>query len=87
MEPWQTKTGLTREEFEKLTLYTCRSDNALDNRNRAVIMGLTAEGTQLALRILRRHRLIELFLTEALEMGWDEVHDRVGFGRFYCHFH
>ncbi len=36
---------------------------------------LTDAGTQLALRILRRHRLIEAFLAQALEMGWDEVHD------------
>jgi len=36
---------------------------------------LTDEGNQLALRVLRRHRLIETFLAQALEMGWDEVHD------------
>jgi DtxR family Mn-dependent transcriptional regulator len=36
---------------------------------------LTEAGNQLALRILRRHRLIEAFLAQALEMGWDEVHD------------
>ncbi len=36
---------------------------------------LTEAGNQLALRIVRRHRLIEAFLAQALEMGWDEVHD------------
>ena len=36
---------------------------------------LTQAGTSLALRILRRHRLIELFLVETLGLGWDEVHD------------
>jgi DtxR family Mn-dependent transcriptional regulator len=36
---------------------------------------LTDAGNQLALRVLRRHRLIETFLAQTLEMGWDEVHD------------
>ncbi len=36
---------------------------------------LTAPGNSLALRILRRHRLIELFLTKTLELTWDEVHE------------
>ena len=35
---------------------------------------LTASGRRLALRVIRRHRLIELFLAEALEMPWDRVH-------------
>ena len=36
---------------------------------------LTAAGLALALRVLRRHRLIELFLVNTLEMPWDEVHE------------
>jgi DtxR family Mn-dependent transcriptional regulator len=36
---------------------------------------LTPAGSELALKIIRRHRLIELFLTRTLGMGWDEVHD------------
>ncbi len=36
---------------------------------------LTDAGTALALRMLRRHRLIELFLVHSLDMHWDEVHD------------
>lgn len=36
---------------------------------------LTARGRTLALRILRRHRLIECFLVEALGVDWSEVHD------------
>ncbi|MCE9544591.1 MAG: metal-dependent transcriptional regulator [Planctomycetia bacterium] len=35
---------------------------------------LTTAGSALALRILRRHRLIELFLSRTLDMTWDEVH-------------
>lgn len=35
---------------------------------------LTPAGNQQALRLVRRHRLIETFLTEYLGFGWDEVH-------------
>jgi DtxR family transcriptional regulator, Mn-dependent transcriptional regulator len=36
---------------------------------------LTASGAALALRIVRRHRLIELFLVKTLNLAWDEVHE------------
>ena len=36
---------------------------------------LTDAGRKLALRVLRRHRLIELFLVETLGLTWDEVHE------------
>ncbi len=36
---------------------------------------LTPDGRLLALRTLRRHRVIEAYLAEALGYGWDEVHD------------
>ena len=32
-------------------------------------------GSRLAALVLRRHRLIELFLVQVLGMRWDEVHD------------
>jgi DtxR family Mn-dependent transcriptional regulator len=35
---------------------------------------LTDAGRMLALRVLRRHRLIELFLARTLQLSWDEVH-------------
>lgn len=35
---------------------------------------LTAEGEQSALRIIRRHRVIELYLIERLGYTWDNVH-------------
>jgi len=35
---------------------------------------LTDSGCDLALRVLRRHRLIELFLARTLDLPWDEVH-------------
>ncbi len=36
---------------------------------------LTARGQTLALHVLRRHRLVELFLVNVLELDWSEVHD------------
>lgn len=36
---------------------------------------LTAEGRTLALRMVRRHRLIETWLVESFGYRWDEVHD------------
>jgi DtxR family Mn-dependent transcriptional regulator len=36
---------------------------------------LTAAGTKLAAAVLRRHRLVELFLVRVMGMSWDEVHD------------
>ena len=36
---------------------------------------LTQQGTDLALRMLRRHRLIETWLVHDIGYGWDEVHD------------
>lgn len=35
---------------------------------------LTAEGERLALTVVRRHRLVELFLAEVLQIPWDRVH-------------
>ena len=36
---------------------------------------LTVAGQKLAALVLRRHRLMELFLVQVLGMSWDEVHD------------
>jgi DtxR family Mn-dependent transcriptional regulator len=36
---------------------------------------LTDSGEKLALEVIRHHRLIELYLSEALGMPWDRVHD------------
>jgi DtxR family Mn-dependent transcriptional regulator len=35
---------------------------------------LTRQGQQLALHVLRRHRLVELFLVKVLGLDWSEVH-------------
>ena len=36
---------------------------------------LTEAGNALALRVVRRHRLIEQFLVKTLDLSWDEVHE------------
>ncbi len=36
---------------------------------------LTVDGRRLAIHVLRRHRLIELFLVEVLDLDWSEVHE------------
>ena len=36
---------------------------------------LTPAGNALALRVVRRHRIIELFLVRTLDLTWDEVHE------------
>ena len=38
-------------------------------------VSLTEAGRTLALRMLRRHRLIELFLVRTLGLTWDQVHE------------
>jgi len=37
---------------------------------------LTSSGTKLALEVIRHHRLLELYLMEALGFSWDEVHEQ-----------
>ncbi len=36
---------------------------------------LTAEGERVALAVMRHHRLLELYLTECLDVPWDRVHE------------
>jgi DtxR family transcriptional regulator, Mn-dependent transcriptional regulator len=38
-------------------------------------ISLTEEGRRIAVRMLRRHRLIELFLAQTLDLSWDQVHE------------
>ena len=52
----------------------------LAERNLAVYepykgVSLTEEGRKQALAVIRRHRLWECFLTDFLEMPWDQVHE------------
>ena len=50
------------------------SDLGLVNHTRYHGAELTPAGERQALRLVRRHRLIETFLIEYLGFGWDEVH-------------
>jgi DtxR family transcriptional regulator, Mn-dependent transcriptional regulator len=37
--------------------------------------GLTPAGERMALEVIRHHRLLELYLMEALGLSWDQVHE------------
>jgi DtxR family Mn-dependent transcriptional regulator len=37
---------------------------------------LTESGREIALEVIRHHRLVELYLIEALDFRWDEVHEQ-----------
>ncbi len=50
-------------------------DSELAEHRPYVGVRLTDQGRRLALRVLRRHRLIELFLARTLKLTWDEVHE------------
>lgn len=62
-------TSTTSELVRRLT------DEGLVEHERYGAIDLTAEGMAQALRMVRRHRLIETFLVEQLGYTWDQVHD------------
>jgi len=64
-----TKAASVTDMLKKL------SGKNLINYARYQGVGLTAEGKSIALKIIRKHRLWELFLVEKLAFGWHEVHD------------
>lgn len=47
----------------------------LVNHDRYRGASLTVPGQKVALEMVRHHRLIEMYLAEALGYGWDEVHE------------
>jgi len=51
------------------------ADQGLLTHERYHGVRLTPQGRLVALRTLRRHRVIEAYLAEALGYSWDEVHD------------
>jgi DtxR family transcriptional regulator, Mn-dependent transcriptional regulator len=51
------------------------ADQGLLEHERYRGVRLTDEGRRVALRTLRRHRVIESYLTQALGYAWDRVHD------------
>ncbi len=53
---------------------TLASSGLVDYEPRSGVK-LTTSGEQLALHVLRRHRLVELFLVRVLNLDWSAVHD------------
>lgn len=65
----QTKAGSVSEMLKKLA----ERDYLVHRPYRGVV--LTENGKQQALKVVRRHRLWETFLSETLGFPWDRVHD------------
>ena len=57
------------------TMVKALSESGLVNYEPYAGVRLTQAGEKLAARVLRRHRLIELFLVQVMGMSWTEVHD------------
>lgn len=51
------------------------SEKKLVTHKRYQGVSLTNAGRKIALEVIRHHRLIELYLKEALGMSWDKVHE------------
>src|SRR4026209_2552402 len=57
------------------TLVTALADSGLAEYEPYSGVRLSAAGEKLAGLVLRRHRLVELFLVQVMGMKWDEVHE------------
>ncbi|APT84117.1 metal-dependent transcriptional regulator [Corynebacterium aquilae] len=63
------KPSTTSEAIKRL------AERGLVHHERYLGVTLTEQGQRLALAMVRRHRLIEMFLCQTLGYTWDEVHD------------
>ena len=68
-EEMSTKPSSVTDMAKKL------SEKGLVSYVRYKGVGLTDEGKNLALSVIRKHRLWEVFLVEKLDFAWDEVHE------------
>ena len=68
-EKVKTKAASVTDMLKKL------SDKKLINYQKYQGVSLTSKGEKVALNIIRKHRLWEMFLVEKLDFKWDEVHD------------
>ena len=68
-EKVQTRAATVTDMLKKL------SDKKLINYQKYQGVTLTAKGEKVALTIIRKHRLWEMFLVEKFNFKWDEVHD------------
>jgi DtxR family Mn-dependent transcriptional regulator len=57
------------------TMVKALADSGLVRYSPRTGVQLTDAGSQLALHVLRRHRLVELFLVRHLGLDWSEVHE------------
>lgn len=57
------------------TMIRSLADRGLVEYHRRSGVQLTEQGRQEALKVVRRHRLIELFLVKVLHMDWADVHE------------
>jgi DtxR family Mn-dependent transcriptional regulator len=68
-EELNTKASSVTDMIKKL------SDKKLVNYKKYQGVNLTKKGKDIAVSIIRNHRLWEVFLVEKLNFKWDEVHD------------
>ena len=68
-ERLKTKASSATDMIQRL------SDKGLVNYIKYQGVQLTDEGEAVAVNIIRKHRLWEVFLVEKLNFSWDEVHD------------
>ncbi|MBI4476534.1 MAG: metal-dependent transcriptional regulator [Acidobacteria bacterium] len=57
------------------TMVKALAESGLVSYEPYVGVRLTVAGEKLAVMVLRRHRLVELFLVQVMGMNWTEVHD------------
>lgn len=68
-EELSTKASSVSDMVKKL------SEKGLVNYVKYQGTTLSFDGEKIALKIIRKHRLWEVFLVEKLKFGWDEIHD------------
>lgn len=68
-EGMQTRAASVTDMLKKL------SDKKLIDYIKYQGVNLTEEGKAVAIKVVRKHRLWEVFLVEKLKFRWDEVHD------------
>tara|TARA_B110000503_G_C7084531_1_gene386670 strand:+ start:486 stop:1154 length:669 start_codon:yes stop_codon:yes gene_type:complete len=65
----ETKASSVTDMLKRL------NEKKLVDYERYKTVQITEKGKQVAISIIRKHRLWEYFLVESLNFGWDEVHD------------
>ncbi len=71
----QIASGLSVSPGTVTSMLKTLSDSSLAKYKPYSGVRLTKQGRMLAVRMLRRHRLLELFLVKTLDLTWDQVHD------------